>query len=58
MRKRSAWTGAGSNQLAMTKVRVAVKPFDRASFEEFVDTYFPGCEGFLIDYVDFLEEAT
>ena len=42
----------------MTKVRVAVKASDRASFEEVVHTYFPRCESFLMDHVDFLEEAT
>ena len=52
MRKRSAWTGGKGVQM----VRVAVKAGDREAFEEFVNMQFPGCESFVMDYVDLLEE--
>ena len=52
MRKRSAWTGGKGVQM----VRVAVKAGDREAFEEFVNMQFPGCESFVMDYVDVLEK--
>ena len=49
MRKRESWAGkAGANYC---EARVAVKPADRAAFDEFVDMYFPGCESFIMDLV-------
>lgn len=49
MRKRATWpAGKGRGH---GDARIAVKPGDRAAFEEFVGMYFPGCEDFIMDYV-------
>ena len=57
MKKRWGWVGDGSKKSGAEVIRVAVKAPDRASFEEFVHMYFPGCESFLTDHVEFLEES-
>ena len=56
MRKRSGWIGAGAKRSRTDTASVAVKASDRAPFEEFVHMYFPGCESFVTDHVDFLPE--
>eukprot|EP00752_Nemacystus_decipiens_P018455 g16545.t1 len=57
MRKRTGWTGGEAQQPWLVEpVRVAVKAADRKAFEGFVNTQFSGCESFIMDYVDFLEE--
>ena len=53
VRKRIEWAAAKPRPT----VRVAVKAVDREAFEEFVNMQFPGCESFVIDYIDFLEET-
>ena len=53
MKKRVAWTG----NKGLRTVRVAVKAVDREAFEEFVHMQFPGCESFVMDYVDLLEQS-
>ena len=57
LRKRSGWVGDGSKRSEAGMSRVAVKASDRAQFQEFVHMYFPGCESFLTDHVEFLEES-
>lgn len=51
MRKRSAWAG----DKGVPTARVAVKAVDREAFEGYVNTQFPGCESFVTDYIDFLQ---
>ena len=55
MRKREGWCGIdGTKKRDSTAVRVAVKSSDREAFEAFVNMQFPGCEGFIMDCVSFL----
>eukprot|EP00752_Nemacystus_decipiens_P009710 g8671.t1 len=49
MRKRASWASGFAHREG--DVRVAVKAADRAAFEAFVDMYFPGCQGFIMNYV-------
>lgn len=51
MRKRSAWAG----DKGVPTARDAVKAVDREAFEGYVNTQFPGCESFVMDYIDFLQ---
>ena len=56
MRKRSGWYLDGQREKvaeAKNTGRVTISTFDRESFEEFVRMYFPGCEGFVMDVVEF-----
>lgn len=59
MRKREAWDGRNNKKgkLPGQKVFVVIKAGDRTAFEKFVNMYFPGCESFVMDYVDFLKES-
>ncbi|CAM9726428.1 unnamed protein product [Ectocarpus fasciculatus] len=52
MKKRGAW--AGDDNKMKAAVLVAVKAHDRAPFEQFVNMYFPGCESFIMDGVEFI----
>ncbi|CAN0243001.1 unnamed protein product [Ascophyllum nodosum] len=55
MRKRAGWY-PGDPQEKVVDVntgRVTISTCDRESFEEFVRMYFPGCEGFVMDVVEF-----
>eukprot|EP00903_Cladosiphon_okamuranus_P013730 g12783.t1 len=52
IRKRASWTGGDGRPTA----RVAIKAVERKPFEEFIDMQFPGCESFVTDCIDFLEE--
>ena len=57
MRKRVGWSLRGQGQIgirAKTVVGCVVVPaHDRVYFEEFVGIYFPGCESFTMDLVEF-----
>lgn len=58
MKKRAGWESGDKSQVKGSRpVRVAVKGSDRESFEELVDMYFPGCQSFILDNVDFQEES-
>lgn len=57
MRKRAGWVLSDSllspRENDAEAVRVVVKAADRLCFEEFVNMYFPACESFIMDLVDF-----
>ncbi len=56
LRKREGWSGRDSTKKReSTAVRVAVKSSDRAALETFVNMQFPGCEGFIMDCVRFVD---
>ncbi|CAN0201139.1 unnamed protein product [Ectocarpus sp. 4 AP-2014] len=52
MKKREAWAGDDKKMGAVALVTIKVA--DRAPFEQFVNMYFPGCESFIMDRVEFL----
>ena len=55
MRKRAAcYLGDPQGKVVEANTgRVTISTSDRESFEEFIDMYFPGCEGFVMDVVEF-----
>lgn len=57
MKKRAAWGVPRGGGGAAESVPVVVREADRACFEEFVDKYFPGCEGFIMDLVEPSKQA-
>lgn len=54
MRKRASWAGCDEvlGKSGRKTARVKIADADRASFEEAVDMYFPGCADFVMDCVD------
>lgn len=58
MKKRAGWDGRDSpeGRGCCRLVRVAVKESDRSAFETLVNMYFPGCECFILDAVEFQVE--
>ena len=50
MKKRTGWDSSRE-----VRGSVVVKGSDRSSFEELVNMYFPGCESFIMDCVEFQE---
>ena len=60
MKKRSGWESGDSSRGRRKKVRPArvfVNSSGRSEFEGLVNAYFPGCESFILDSVDFLDES-